>query len=101
MLGRELDSRANKLVRESKERAEVAKRQADKEKILRARQEERRRQFEEQQRQQRLAEAAAIEAVSVQLLRWIRASRFSAQLGGAALPLLASTVIFSAGAAKT
>ena len=65
MLGRELENRANKLVRESKERAEKAKRQAEKERILRQRQDERQRQLEEQKRQQRLAEEAAIEAVSV------------------------------------
>lgn len=65
MLGRELEGRANKLVRESKERAEKAKRQAEKEKLLRQRQEERQRQFEEQKRQQRLAEQAAVEAVSI------------------------------------
>lgn len=64
MLGRELEGRANKLLRESKERAEKAKRQAEKEKLLRQRQEERQRQFEEQKRQQRLAEQAAVEAVS-------------------------------------
>lgn len=62
MLGRELEGRANKLLRESKERAEKAKRQAEKEKLLRQRQEERQRQFEEQKRQQRLAEQAAVEA---------------------------------------
>ena len=65
MLGRELENRANKLVRESKERAEKAKRQAEKERILRQRQDERQRQFEEQRSQQRLAEEAAVEAVSV------------------------------------
>ncbi len=64
MLGRELEGRANKLVRESKERAEKAKRQAEKERILRQRQEDRQRLFEEQKRQQRLAEEAAVEAVS-------------------------------------
>ncbi|KAL3156062.1 hypothetical protein ABBQ32_013050 [Trebouxia sp. C0010 RCD-2024] len=62
MLGRELENRANKLVRESKERAEKAKRQAEKERIVRQRQDERQRQFEEQKRQQRLAEEAAAEA---------------------------------------
>ena len=65
MIGRELEHRANKLVRESKERAEKAKRQAEKERILRQRQDDRQRQFEEQKRQQRLAEEAAVEAVSV------------------------------------
>ena len=65
MIGRELEHRANKLVRESKERAEKAKRQAEKERILRQRQDDRQRQFEEQKRQQRLAEEAAAEAVSV------------------------------------
>lgn len=65
MLGRELENRANKLVRESKERAEKAKRQAEKERIVRQRQDERQRQFEEQKRQQRLAEEAAAEAVSI------------------------------------
>ena len=64
MLGRELEGRANKLVRESKERAEKAKRQAEKERILRQRQEDRQKLFEEQKRQQRLAEEAAVEAVS-------------------------------------
>ena len=63
MLGRELEGRANKLVRESKERAEKARRQAEKERILKARQEERKRQHEEQQHQLRVAEAAAFEAV--------------------------------------
>lgn len=63
MLGRELESRANRLVKGSKERAEKAKRQAEKERILRQQQEERQRQFEEQKRQQRLAEEAAAEAV--------------------------------------
>lgn len=64
MLGRELEGRANKLVRESKERAEKAKRQAEKERILRQRQEDRQRQFEEQKLRQRLAEEAAVETVS-------------------------------------
>lgn len=62
MLGRELEGRANKLVRESKERAEKAKRQAEKERILRQRQEDRQQLFEEHKRQQRLAEEAAVEA---------------------------------------
>lgn len=65
MIGRELEHRANKLVRESKERAEKAKRQAEKERILRQRQDDRQRQFEEQKKQQRLAEEAAVEAVSM------------------------------------
>ena len=65
MLGRELQSRANRLVKDSKERADKAKRQAEKERILRQRQEERQRQFEEQKRQQRLAEEAATEAVRI------------------------------------
>ena len=64
MLGRELEGRANKLLRDSKERVDKAKRQAEKERILRQRQEDRQRQFEEQKRQQRLAEEAAAEAVS-------------------------------------
>ena len=63
MLGRELEGRANKLVRESKERAEKARRQAEKERILKARQDERLRLHEEQQQQQRLQVAAAIESV--------------------------------------
>lgn len=65
MIGRELEHRAYKLVRESKERAEKAKRQAEKERILRQRQDDRQRQFEEQKKQQRLAEETAVEAVSV------------------------------------
>ena len=65
MLGRELEIRANKLVKESKERAEKAKRQAEKERILRQRQEDRQRQLDEQKRQQRIAEEAAAEAVSL------------------------------------
>ena len=65
MLGRELEGRANKLVRESKERAEKARRQAEKERILRQRQEDRQKEFDEQKRQQRLVDEAAAEAVSV------------------------------------
>jgi len=63
MLGGEFFRRADNLKREQKQRAEVAQRKAEKEKIIQERLQKQRQAHEEELRLKRIAEAAAAEEV--------------------------------------
>lgn len=63
MLGGEFSRRADNLKREQKQRAEVAQRKAEKEKIIQERLQKQRQAHEEDLRLKRIAEAAAAEEV--------------------------------------